>query len=276
MTDLAGYEKNYISKCTDCGFVFCKKIPSEKELTEYYSNNYNRTDFFSPITRNRYNELLDEFEQHRKTGKILDLGCGYGFFLEVAKERGWEVYGAEIAEDAVKICREKGVKMFSGRASKCDFPEASFDVIVAIEVIEHLEDPKPFLSKSYELLRSGGLMYTTTPNFNSYLRYRLKGEYDVIEYPNHLLYFTRKTLRKLYNQHGFKTQKLTSTGISLTRLRTSKKQSNQDFVSETSDDEMMRYRIEKNSFLKMIKWSTNGILNTLKIGVTLKGSFIKP
>ena len=144
-----------------------------------------------------------------------------------------------------------------------------------IEVIEHINNPNEYLKKANEILRKGGKFYLTTPNFNSYLRYRLKENYNVIEYPNHLCYYTRKTLAKLFNDNGFRTHKIQTTGISLTRLRTSKGKSDQEYVSETSDDEMVRYKIERNKTLRIGKRMINSILNLFKIGDSLKGSFIK-
>jgi 2-polyprenyl-3-methyl-5-hydroxy-6-metoxy-1,4-benzoquinol methylase len=252
-----------------------KDIPCSETLNDYYSNNYERTSYLSPITINRYNEILDRFEAFRKTGNLLDVGAGYGFFLEIARQRGWNVYGTELTDEAVNHCSEKGLTMFKGELQNIDFGGVVFDVIISIEVIEHIYNPIDYLKKSNEILRKGGEFYLTTPNFNSFLRYRLKEEYNVIEYPNHLGYFTRKTLNKVFTENGFKTLKIQTTGISLTRLRTSKGKSDQEFVSETSDDEMVRYRIERNKTLKLGKRLANGLLNLFKIGDTLKGSFIK-
>ena len=273
--NLDKYQNNHLSKCSNCGFVFSYKIPSQEVLENYYQNDYDRTRYFSPITKKRYHELLDQLEAYRSTNRILDLGCGYGYFLEVAKSRGWEVYGVELAREAVEVCQEKGIHMYHGEINDCDFEADTFDVILSIEVIEHLIDPNVLIETGKKLLKKGGLFYITTPNFNSYLRYQLKEKYDVIDYPNHLAYFTKKTLNRIFRKHDFKKVKIQTTGISLTRLRTSKKMSNQDFVSETSDDEMFRYRIEKNKGLRILKSITNNSLNLFNMGVTLKGSFIK-
>lgn len=252
-----------------------KDIPNSETLYDYYSNSYERTSYLSPITINRYNEILDRFEAFRKTGNLLDVGAGYGFFLEIARQRGWNVYGSELTDEAVNHCTDKGLPMFKGELQNIDFGKIQFDVIISIEVIEHINNPIEYLTKMNEILRPGGTIYVTTPNFNSYLRHRLKENYNVIEYPNHLGYFTRKTLNKLFTENGFKTLKIQTTGISLTRLRTSKGKSDQGFVSETSDDEMVRYRIERNKTLRLGKRMANGVLNLFKIGDTLKGSFIK-
>jgi 2-polyprenyl-3-methyl-5-hydroxy-6-metoxy-1,4-benzoquinol methylase len=275
LKSLQNYKKINLCKCESCGFIFAKDIPSKEILVEYYSNNYERTSYLSPITISRYNEILDRFEGFKKTGNLLDVGAGYGFFLEIARQRGWNVYGTELTDEAVNHCQEKGLTMFKGELQNIDFGDLEFDIIISIEVIEHINNPVEYIKKANEILRKGGKFYLTTPNFNSYLRHRLKENYNVIEYPNHLCYYTRKTLAKLFNDNGFKTHRIQTTGISLTRLRTSKGKSDQEFVSETSDDEMVRYKIERNKTLRIGKRMANGILNLFKIGDSLKGSFIK-
>ena len=88
---MPGYEIAYLTRCSDCGFVFSSRIPSTQELISYYEG-YGRNDYLSPITIKRYHEILDQFESSRKTNKLLDLGCGIGYFLEVAKQRGWDCF----------------------------------------------------------------------------------------------------------------------------------------------------------------------------------------
>jgi SAM-dependent methyltransferase len=244
-------------------------------LLDYYSNNYERTSYLSPITIQRYNELLDRFEPHRKTNKLLDVGAGYGFFLEIARQRGWEVYGTELTDEAVNHCMEKGLNMFKGEFQDLQLEPESFDVIVSIEVLEHINNPIDYVKKAHEVLRKDGVFYLTTPNFNSFLRYRLKEKYNVIEYPNHLCYYTPKTLKSLFTSYGFDSLSIKTTGISLTRLRTSKGTNTQEYVCETSDDEILRYKIERNSALKLAKTTTNGVLNLIKMGDSLKGYFQK-
>jgi len=272
---LKGYETHCVNQCKNCGFVFSAAIPSEEELIQFYSEDYDRTEYFSPITEKRYHELLDRFEAFRQTGRILDIGCGYGFFLETAQKRGWDVYGTEVSEDACTKCKAKGIKMNCGKFDLAEFEPGSFDVIVSFEVIEHLQNPVDIVDRSHTALRKGGLFYLTTPNFNSYLRLRLGPAYDVIDYPNHLSYFTSKTLTRLFKNAGYRKMKVQTTGISITRVKTSKGKSQQQYVSETSDDEMLRYRIEKRRSFRFMKYMTNFGLDLFGIGVSLKGWFIK-
>lgn len=272
---LARFQSAHLVQCLACKFVFSELIPSNSELEEYYDSDYDVTRYFSPITEKRYNDLLDQFESERKTNRILDIGAGYGFFLEAAKKRGWEVYGTEIADDAIAHCAQKGISLFKGPIESIDFGDLTFDVVVTIEVIEHLNTPNSFVQSIHRLLRPQGVFYLTTPNFDSILRYWLGDKYDVIGYPNHLCYYTPKTLRKLMKSNGFDDISTKTTGMSMTRIKTSKGKSDQDYVSETSDDEMLRYRIEKNAALRIAKNGINGGLNLLKVGDSLKGTFRK-
>ncbi|TNF49264.1 MAG: class I SAM-dependent methyltransferase [Bacteroidetes bacterium] len=271
---LKDYEKAHLCKCGNCGFVFAQKIPTTEELEEHYKG-YGRNDYLSPITIKRYHELLDQMESFRKTNKLLDVGCGIGYFLEVAKERGWEVYGTEYTDEAVSICTDKGINMHKGQLDPKNYDAESFDVITSFEVIEHINNPLEELGNFNMLLRKGGLVYVTTPNFNSLLRYRLKAAYNVIVYPEHLSYYTPKTLKKVFTVSGFSCRKIETTGISLTRLKTSQGKSDQAYISASSDDEQLRNSMETKWYLKLAKKVINGTLTLIGKGDSLKGWFMK-
>lgn len=274
-SSFVGYERAFLHKCNACNFVYSTQIPSDAELEAYYSNDYELTEFFSPITAKRYHAILDGFDHLKQTNNLLDIGAGNGFFAEIAIQRGWSVYGTELTDETINIAAQKGVKMAKGKLENLDFEPNSFDVVVCIEVIEHVSFPKSFVSEIHTILRKGGVVYITTPNFNSLSRRRLKSHYDVINYPNHLSYFTSKTLTKLLNAHGFAKESLKTTGMSRTRRKTSLGKSNQAFVSETSDDEILRHRIEKSWVLRTLKASVNCFLGLFRLGDSLKAAFIK-
>lgn len=269
LKDLQEYSASYLCKCGKCGFIFAKKIPTMKELEDHYGT-YGRNDYLSPITIKRYNELLDEFEKYRSTNRILDVGCGIGYFLDQAKKRGWEVYGTEYTEEAVSICQSKGISMQKGKLEPSNYESGFFDIITSFEVLEHINNPQEELQNFHTILRKGGLVYLTTPNFNSLLRYRLKSEYNVICYPEHLSYYTPKTIHKLFRKSGFVKKRIQTTGYSRTRLKTSLSKSDQEFISETSDDEQMRNRIEGNPLLKFAKSTINWGLTVFGVGDSLK------
>lgn len=265
-------QENQLMNCKNCGLVFFHPQPTEEELSQFYNSSYNLTAYFSPITRNRYEELLDEFDIYRNQNVILDIGCGYGFFLEVALEKKWKVLGTEISAKTFDVLARKNIELTKTLES---LPDESVDVVVLIETIEHIKDPKGTIQDVHRVLRSGGIVYITTPNFNSLNRRRYGAKYDVISYPLHLFYFTKRSLNKLLVLHNFEKLSLKSSGISRTRIMTSKGKSNQEYVAETSDDEMLRYRIEKSGSLRLFKRITNWFLNLTGLGESLKATYIK-
>ncbi|MCU0435820.1 MAG: class I SAM-dependent methyltransferase [Bacteroidia bacterium] len=265
------YTHASLCRCGNCSFVFAAAIPTPEELSTHY-NSYRRNNTFSDITRKRYLELLAQLAPLRKHNKLLDVGCGDGYFLETAKAQGWEVYGTEFTTDAVDICRAKGITMFQGTIH--DVPvDMEFDVITTFEVIEHINNGPQFAERAFSLLRPGGLIYFTTPNFNSLSRRRLKGNWRIIDYPEHLSYYTPKTITRLLTDKGFVKQKLTTTGMSM--------QSRSDYrkAIETGNllpDEMLREKIEKRFYMRWLKNMVNSLLTLTGSGDTLKGFFVKP
>lgn len=274
---LKGYYKTHsLLKCGNCKFVFIEKIPSSEELKNYYAKySYNIGQALPAATITSYNLLLDDFEKYRQTNKILDIGCGRGWFLMEAKKRGWQVYGTEYSQTAVKLCRENGIEMKEGELELGLFEECDFDIITSFEVIEHLNNPHRELKLISGLLRNGGLFYCTTPNFNSLMRYYLKDKYNIIDYPEHLAYYTKSTLNKVIKEHGLKPIKFLSTGISISRLKDSKNLSDKKSPLNESSDEILRKKIDRKWYLKCVKEIINGLFTITNLGLTLKGYYIK-
>lgn len=272
---LKGYEQHYLVKSRPVGFVFASKIPTEEDLITHYKN-YARTEHVSPITIKRYNELLDDFEQYRRTGKILDIGCDVGHFLKEAKKRGWEVYGTEFTEEAISKCRQQGIQIFQGKLKAEWFAPEMFDIVTSFEVIEHINNPVEEVVNVNKILRKNGLFYVTTPNFNSIERFILKGRYEsVIQYPEHLCYYTKKTLNYLLSNNGFKKLKTTTTGFSFTAIKNGLSVNKEKRVSPTSMDQIIRGKIESNLLLHIFKIVTNRFLNILSLGSSMKAWYVK-
>jgi 2-polyprenyl-3-methyl-5-hydroxy-6-metoxy-1,4-benzoquinol methylase len=270
---LKGYERNFLVK-SPVGFIFCSRIPSEEELENHY-NEYSRNEYISPLTIKRYNELLDEFERYRCTGKLLDIGCYVGGFLVEAKKRGWDVYGTEYSDEAVEKCEQRGIKMHKGKLCSEWFGDEMLDIITSFEVIEHINNPIEEVKNIKKILRKGGLFYVTTPNFNALERFLLKGKYSIIAYPEHLSYYTKRTLNYLLTNNGFKKLKLITSGLSLTRIQTDLAVSNENLGSPVSTDEKIRGKLEKNNVMRLVKGGVNFILDKLALGSSMKGWYIK-
>jgi 2-polyprenyl-3-methyl-5-hydroxy-6-metoxy-1,4-benzoquinol methylase len=261
-------------KCNSCSFVFFKRIPTEQELTEHYAG-YGTGFLCSDITVKRYNELLDKMEPFRKTNRLLDVGCGAGFFLEQARKRGWEVFGVEFSDLSVSRCREKGIQMEKGVLDISNYELESFDVLTSFEVVEHINNPIEEFSKFNALLRKGGLLYVTTPNYKYIFKNKPRFKQLIITYPEHLSYYTPKTIRILGKLSGFKTEKILTTGIVLSDIRSKNQNKVLQDKKMVEQVEGLRERSESNTLLQLAKNFTNKFLTIFGIGDSLKAWFIK-
>jgi len=268
---MKGYEVANLVKCASCSFVFSGREVTEHELTTFYQG-YPRNTPLSFVTRGRYLNLCASFEKYRKYGNLLDVGCGDGHFLSIAREMGWNVYGTEYTDEAVAVGEAKGIAMRKGRLSKVSFDPEFFDVITSFEVIEHIDNPDEEVKSMFALLRGGGCCYLTTPNFNSLSRYLLRSGWNVIGYPEHLCYFTQGTLTRFFQRSGFRLESLATTGVSLDRFRLAGK----GVVSSVGMDESFRQHAERMGVLNLAKRSGNFLLNLFRAGDTLKATFEKP
>lgn len=270
---MPAYSRAFLVKCQDCGLVFGKKDPSHEELTAHYTN-YPRYQSLSPITEKRYNELLDKFELYRKNNNLIDLGCSNGLFLECAKKRGWNVYGTEYAQESIDYCAKNNITVFKSDKLPPEFFKMQFDIVTSFEVIEHINTPNPEMDFIKKILRKGGAHYVTTPNFKSISRLLLKEKWNVIEYPEHLTYYTAKTLNDLMVKHGFKKEFLITTGVSLLRFNQSRGKDEINRTLNNNVDENLRESIEKNILLQWVKNFINFLLNAFKIGDAMKGLYV--
>src|ERR1035441_293870 len=139
----------------------------------------------------------------RKGGRLLEIGCGSGSYLAVMRMLGWTVCGIEpdpvAAEAAAKIA---DCQVHIGMIDDAPFEPSSFDAVVSNHVIEHVYDPKSFVSSAARLLAKDGLMVVQTPNFQS-LGHKLFGaDLFSLDPPRHLCLFTPASLRQLFEKSG--------------------------------------------------------------------------
>lgn len=275
ITNMPRYQRDFLCRCSQCGFVFARKQPPPHELEKYYSEySYDREYFVSPITIKRYREILQVLEPYRQTNRLLDVGCGNGIFLTVAAEMGWEVYGVELSGTGVQRCHEKGLSnVHKGVLADVASVLPKMDVAISIEVIEHIQSPVEELSLKRKVLRPGGAIYITTPNFNSLLRLYKREKSSDIAYPEHLSYYTPRTLKLLMERNGFATRRLECTGFSITQLRNTFAPEMQNPFTGSSTDEQVRVALEREGVMKYIKSLLNGVLNLTGTGNSLKGLF---
>ena len=187
--------------------------------------------------------------------------------------------GTESTEGALERNRARGITMVAAPVGPGDLPPGGFDVVTAFEVVEHLADPRREAAIVAETTRDGGLLYVTTPNFASASRRVLRAAWSVIEYPEHLGYFTVPTLKRLMQDSGFAPLAVTTTGVSPDRLlrglhdRRGGVRPDAAPPPPVAVDERVREQLERRAALRIAKRVANATLGALRAGDTLKGRF---
>ena len=134
----------------------------------------------------------------------MDVGSGRGVHLEVARKLGWEVVGIESNLFAREISAERGVTVYKSlELVDKKYGAGAFDLITLWEVIEHSLDPRNLLHQLRPLLKKGGVVALSTPNFNSVIARSNYAAWYELRPPLHLHYFTPESLTKLMEQGGF-------------------------------------------------------------------------
>jgi SAM-dependent methyltransferase len=199
-------EVYHLKRCSSCRFVWLVSPPKPEEMCCHYDADYYKTIATAGETSapKRWQKQRARISRYKQKGTILDIGCSSGGFLGTMKREGWKLYGIEIAAIMAERARSRtGAEVFVGDALDAPFPPQSFDVVTCFDVLEHLNQPRQFLAKVLEWLKSGGVFYTMLPNIDSW-EARLLGSYWYgLELPRHLYHFSPQSLRRLMNALGF-------------------------------------------------------------------------
>ena len=207
-----------VIKCSRCNLICVHPFPDLKRLEDNYSEGYYAAWINEQINvRNRiWKNRLRKVKKFKNKGKLLDVGCGSGLFLNKAKTNGWEVSGTEISEYAVKRAKDKfDIDVFRGMLYESEFKDNFFDVITIWHVLEHTNDPMHNLVEARRILKNDGLLIIAVPNINDYI-YRLA--YMIVKFKKpllfdkanreiHLYHFSIRTLTELLEKAGFKVVK---------------------------------------------------------------------
>lgn len=202
-------EKNgfRIYRCHGCGTLY-----SERSRLNY-NGYYDESNFTVPdFVNDRLDEVCKGLQAYRKMNRILDIGCGAGALLRAARRAGWHAEGLEVSAPAAKRLRSQDFEIFQGDLSSAHYPADHFDVVTAIEIIEHVRDPLTMLEQVGRILRPGGLFWATTPNAMSFSSRMLGVRWSTVCPPEHLQLFSPNGVRKLIERAGFQRVQLRSRG----------------------------------------------------------------
>lgn len=210
---IAGTRNGYAYyRCQQCELLFV--WPMVEDTSEIYGSGYfdgavdghGYTNYdqdkepMIPVFQ-RYLDLVEQCQPPSR--RLLDCGAATGFFIDLARQRGWSVAGVEISEHACQQGKNKGLDMFCGGIENYPAEPGSFGAVTMWDVIEHVPDPRAAIHRMAELLPSGGVLALNTPDSGSVLAKTLGVRWHLVVPPEHLVLFHRKSLRVLLEEAGF-------------------------------------------------------------------------
>ena len=205
-----------VSECVDCEIAMIHPLPSDAELTRLYScGNYRTSEGkrFGPLieTLVLFGRILKRRSINRfvKPGKILDIGCGRGLFLDVMRRGGWRAIGTELnKETASYAIKVYDLKILVGGIIQHQLPDAGLDAININQVLEHLKNPREVIEECHRILRKDGLLVISVPDLRSPQFTLGKENWFLLDLPFHLFHFTEEGLGKLLEKNGFKVKEV--------------------------------------------------------------------
>jgi SAM-dependent methyltransferase len=205
-----------VVRCPRCGLVFLSPRLTESAILKLYSD---QEYYVSEVSGQGYDEYLEVRHNWIKTftrrlnqitnyreaspwdqlpGRVLDIGCGPGFFLEAAQAKGYDVFGLDPSDYIVKVASEKfGERIQKGVIESADYPADHFDLVVAFDTFEHVYHPLEWLTAVRRVLKPGGLFAITTPDPSSLLAKISGKKWVSFKLPEHVFYWSPVTIRRV-------------------------------------------------------------------------------
>ena len=210
-------------RCRNCELVYVSpRLKKDQVLALYDQAYFNAQDDFIRGTRiykggyrdylgdrvynqQTFRRRMNEIENYAgEVGRLLEVGCAAGFFLSVARERGWHVEGIEPAEFVASYARKHfSVPVFNGTLEEFQLTGDPYDMVAIWDALEHVPDPRQTLTRVHELLKPDGLLVISTQDINSWIARILGTNWYQIGLHFHLFYFSPKTIRSFLTATGF-------------------------------------------------------------------------
>jgi SAM-dependent methyltransferase len=194
-----------------CGMVFLYPHPDAAELVEMYGPGYfkgwggggDEDAAARAVKQLTFSSQLALLAGTVEPGRVLDVGCATGYFMEVAAAAGWEAYGVEVSEFAASVAAISfGDRVFQGTLEQAAYPDRHFDLVMLSDLLEHIPEPLPFLREVRRVLAPTGVLMIVTPDVGS-LSARIMGRRWSHYHREHLHYFSAQTIDRLLGNCGF-------------------------------------------------------------------------
>jgi SAM-dependent methyltransferase len=153
--------------------------------------------------RHEFRRILHALQKHVRSGRLIELGCAFGFFLEEASV-AFETCGVEISDHARAVCTSKGLDVVHDATPEFLASRGSLDAAVMLDVLEHMQDPGETLARLHAAMRPGAQLLVTTGDYGSLLARAMGKHWRLMTPPQHLWFFSPQTVSALLARHGFR------------------------------------------------------------------------
>jgi len=202
-----------LARCQSCAFHFLSPRAPRSEMAERYreadyygrdgSSGYDDYQGQATALGRTFARMVSELHRRGLTGgDLLEVGCGYGYFLEKARGRFRRIEATEFSLHAIDKAKRHADAVFAGGIESVP-PGRQYDLLVALQVLEHVYEPRLFLRELRERLRPGGHLLLGVPDMASPWRILLGPRWPSFKIPEHVLYFEKASLHRLMREEGF-------------------------------------------------------------------------
>ena len=201
-----------IVKCNACGLVYTNPRPQIAVISQVYGDVVDK-EYGEEGSGRSINAIfcLDKIKKFKSSGRLLDIGCATGYFLNAAR-LNYDVHGVELSKWAVEYAKNNlKLSVDCGNLLQMHYDEDSFDVITMIDFIEHVSDPKEILREVYRILKKDGIVYIVTPSIKSLSASVFRSKWWGLR-AAHIYYFSPRTLKKMLYETGFEARFMQSFG----------------------------------------------------------------
>lgn len=210
-----------IVKCRQCGFVYVNPRIANEDLPllysgEYFHNqqygylDYEATAYLRKKNFERWYKDMRPFLKVDK-GNVLDIGCASGYFLEILKDKGWNVEGIELSSSMIEVLNKKNIPVYTKTFDTFQ-TDKKYHLITLFDVLEHLPDIKDTFARLSSLLHPDGIIVLITPNANSFQHKLFGKRWFQLKPQEHIHYFAAVTLQKAITPHNLSVVKIMHSG----------------------------------------------------------------
>ena len=222
-TDYITGDQFEVAHCAVCKLSVTSPQPAADQIGSYYPSGY-----YGPLRDRRFPGIVEKLQQAlygwrvRQVesvagpvkGRVLDVGCGRGLLLKEFRRRGWQVQGTELSEHSARYPREiLDLPVETGSLETIRFPANHFDVITLWHVLEHVSDPQALLTEANRILKPGGVLLVSVPNFGGCEAKLFRDKWFHLDVPRHVTHLTKGMLEQALRGNGFKDRRWSGTTL---------------------------------------------------------------